>query len=100
MLTVAELRLERLTDSWELTGPDVNRFTLMNEYLSYLADRNYSRQTVRVYGFSLLAFCRWLNTEDMNVDAVTTHVLLRYLAACRQPRRRISTPSIPSGKPR
>ena len=84
MLTVAELRLERLTDSWELTGPDVNRFTLMNEYLSYLADRNYSRQTVRVYGFSLLAFCRWLNTEDMNVDAVTTHVLLRYLAACRQ----------------
>ena len=38
---------------------------LVNEYLSYLADRNYSPQTVRVYGFALLAFCRWLASEDI-----------------------------------
>lgn len=83
-MTDAELRLERLTDNWELIGSDVNRFALVNEYLGYLADRNYSPQTVRVYGFSLLAFCRWLTTEDIDLDAVTTDVLLRYLAACRQ----------------
>lgn len=80
----AELRLERVTDGWVLAGAGVNRFALVNEYLSYLADRNYSPQTVRVYGFSLLAFCRWLASEEIDVEAVSTDVLLRYLAACRQ----------------
>ena len=37
----------------------VNRFALVDEYLSYLSDQNHSPQTIRVYGFSLLAFCLW-----------------------------------------
>lgn len=35
-------------------------------------------------GFDLLAFCRWLRDESLGLDAVTTGVLLRFLAACRQ----------------
>ncbi|HVB50142.1 MAG TPA: tyrosine-type recombinase/integrase [Acidimicrobiales bacterium] len=79
-----KLRLEQRAESWSLAGADVTRFKLVNEYLSYLSDRNYSPQTVRVYGFSLLAFCRWLTSENVELDAVNTDVLLRYLAACRQ----------------
>ena len=55
-----ELRLERHGGGWALAGGAVDQFGLVNEYLGYLADRNYSAQTVRVYGFALLAFCRWL----------------------------------------
>lgn len=80
----AELRLERNDDGWALAGRGASRFGLVNEYLSYLVDRNYSLQSVRVYGFSLLAFCRWLSSEEIPLDSVTTDVLLRYLAACRQ----------------
>jgi len=39
---------------------------------------------VRTYGYGLLAFCRWLVGEGIEVEAVTTDVLLRFLAACRQ----------------
>jgi integrase/recombinase XerD len=56
---------------------------LVNDYLSHLADRNYSPRTIRTYGFGLLAFCRWLDDEDLDLAAVTTDVLLRFLAACR-----------------
>lgn len=80
----AELCLERNDDGWALAGRAAARFALVNEYLSYLVDRNYSLQSVRVYGFSLLAFCRWLSAEEIALDSVTTDVLLRYLAACRQ----------------
>jgi integrase/recombinase XerD len=58
----------------------------VNEYLAYLADRNYSPRTVRAYGFDLLAFCRWLAAEDVGLAGATTDVLLRFLAACRQAR--------------
>lgn len=57
---------------------------LVNDYLGYLADRNYSPQTVRAYAFSLLPFCRWLTDEAIALDAVTTDVLLRFLAWCRK----------------
>jgi integrase/recombinase XerD len=80
----SELRLERIAGGWALAGVGAERFVMVNEYLSYLADRNYSPQTVRVYGFSLLAFCRWLAGEEIALDAVTADVLLRYLTACRQ----------------
>jgi site-specific recombinase XerD len=80
------LRLEQRDDGWVLAGSDAGRFGLVNEYLGYLADRNYSPQTVRAYGFDLLAFCRWLAVEDLQVADVTTDVLLRFLAACRQAR--------------
>jgi site-specific recombinase XerD len=72
-------------DGWRLAGGDDagGAVVLANEYLGYLADRNYSRQTVRAYAFALLALCRWLGGERVGLDAVTTDVLLRYLAACR-----------------
>jgi integrase/recombinase XerD len=86
-----QLLLEKRDDIWMLAGVEADRFGLVNEYLSYLADRNYSPQTVRAYGFSLLAFCRWLVSEELPLGAVTTDVLLRYLAACR----RVTVPGRP-----
>jgi len=77
------LFLEQAGDGWLLAGDDVGRFGLVNEYLSYLVDRNYSPRTVRSYGYGLLAFCRWLDGEDIELAAVTTDVLVRFLAACR-----------------
>ncbi len=70
---------------WRLVGdaPD-DTVALINDYLEYLGDRNYSPQTVRAYAFALLAFCRWLSSEGISVEAITTDVLLRFLAACRQ----------------
>ena len=41
---------------WQLTGQGAAGFGLVNDYLGYLADRNYSPRTVRAYGFDLLAF--------------------------------------------
>jgi integrase/recombinase XerD len=80
------LRLEQRDGEWILAGPGAERFGLVNEYMSHLADRNYSPRTVRAYGFDLLAFCRWLGDQDVELAAVTTDVLLRFLAACRQAR--------------
>ncbi len=79
-----KLRLvERGAGCWRLSGADASNFGLVDDYLSYLADRNYSPQTVRVYGYALLALCRWLMSENIALDDVTTDALLRYLAACR-----------------
>ena len=60
---------------------------LCNDYLGYLADRRYSPASVRAYAFDLLHFARWLDREDLGLDAVDTDALLRYLAACRAGRR-------------
>ena len=46
-------------------GPDSGRFALVNEFLAYLADRNYSPGTVRAYTFDLLHFARWLPGEGI-----------------------------------
>src|SRR5271165_4594110 len=56
---------------------------LCNDYLGYLADRRYSPASVRAYAFDLLHFARWLDREDLGLDAVDTDALLRYLAASR-----------------
>lgn len=77
------LRLERDGADFRLAGDGADGFGLVNEYLGYLADRNYSPRSVRAYGFDLLAFCRWLADEHLELDAVTTEVLLRFMAACR-----------------
>jgi site-specific recombinase XerD len=82
----SSLRLEERERGWALAGPGSADFMLVNEYLAHLGDRNYSVRTVRAYGFDLLAFCRWLVTEDIALTAVTTDVLLRFLAACREAR--------------
>lgn len=59
---------------------------MVNEYLSHLVDRNYSSKTVHAYGYDLLAYCRWLSTEDIAITAVTTDVLLAFLKAVRKTR--------------
>lgn len=61
MSSSMDLRLARHEEGWALAGPEAFRFGLVNEYLSYLLDRNYSLATVRAYGYDLLAFCRWLS---------------------------------------
>ena len=80
------LILERVEGGWRLAGDDAVRFGLVNDYLGYLADRNYSPRTIRTYGFGLLAFCRWLADEDLELGEVSTDVLLRFLKACRTER--------------
>lgn len=80
------LFVEQIESGWVLAGDDMDRFGLVNDFLSYLVDRNYSPQTVRSYAFSLVAFCRWLAVEQIELSTVTTDVLLRFLAACRTER--------------
>jgi site-specific recombinase XerD len=58
----------------------------INDYLSYVADRGYSPQTVRAYAYDLLHFSRWLGGEGVHLAAVGTDTLLRYLAANREAR--------------
>jgi len=70
---------------WELTG--AGELSLVNGFLGYVADRGYSPGTVRAYAFDLLHFARWLAGDGTGLDAVTTDVLLRYLAANRAERR-------------
>jgi len=84
MIGEAGLRLEERDGVWALTGPAAHRFGLVDEYLAYLCDRNYSPKTVRAYGYDLLAFCRWLVAEEQPLSGVTTEVLLRFLRACRE----------------
>jgi site-specific recombinase XerD len=80
----AELKAATVDGSWVLVGSGVTAFSLVNEYLSYLADRRYSPRTVRAYTFDLLHFCRWLLADGTALDAVSTDTLLRFLAACRE----------------
>ena len=87
------LRLERGPAGWRLVGPSVVGFELINDYLGYLVDRNFSPQTVRAYGFGLLAFARWLDGEGIELAAVTTETLLGFLRACRE----ASVPGRPAG---
>ncbi|MDZ7577955.1 MAG: tyrosine-type recombinase/integrase, partial [Candidatus Nanopelagicales bacterium] len=82
----SDLRLAGCEGGWAVAGPAASRFALVDEYLAYLIDRNYSPKTVRSYGFDLLAFCRWLADEELALTAVTTDVLLGYLRACREAR--------------
>jgi site-specific recombinase XerD len=84
VITESGLRLEERDGGWALAGPAAPGFVLVDDYLAYLADRNYSPKTVRAYGYDLLAFCRWLAAEDLPLAAVATEVLLRFLRACRE----------------
>ncbi|WP_402373930.1 tyrosine-type recombinase/integrase [Isoptericola rhizosphaerae] len=80
----AGLRLQEHDGQWVLTGEAAARFGLANDYLEHLRDRNYSPATVRAYGYDLLAFCRWLAEQDVDLDTVETNTLLDYLRACRE----------------
>jgi site-specific recombinase XerD len=88
------LRLEERNGRWALAGPAAEAFGLVDDYLAYLVDRNYSPRTVRAYAFDLLHVCRWLVDEGLGLDEATTDTLLRYLAACRMAR----LPGRPGGK--
>jgi len=80
-----DLRVALEGDQWQLFSESTSDLvTLVNDYLGYLGDRNYSPQTVRTYAFALLAFCRWIACEEIELDGVSTEVLLDYLRACRQ----------------
>jgi site-specific recombinase XerD len=68
---------------WCLRGAAADRFGLVNEFLGYLADRNFSPGTCRAYAFDLLAFTRWLDSEAVVLADVDVDVLLRFLTACR-----------------
>ena len=82
------LRVQGSGERWRIQGGrrPADR-QLANDYLGYLADRRYSSASVRAYAFDLLHFARWLDREDLGLDAVDTDALLRYLAACRAERR-------------
>jgi site-specific recombinase XerD len=80
-----ELRLEAGTEvSWTLSGPGADKYPLVNQYLGYLADRNYSPRTLRAYGYDLLAFCRWLDSVNIDLGSVTTETVLDFMRYCRQ----------------
>ena len=81
-MTECELQLAEPDGGWTLAGQAALRFV----YLTYLADRNYSRKTVRAYGYDLLAFCLWLVAVDVQLTRVTIEVLLLFLRACRDAR--------------
>ncbi len=82
-MTDAGLKVEASGGSWRISGPGNEAPDLVNAFLAHLADRNYSPRTVRAYAFDLLHFCRWLVSEGITPEEVTTDVLLRFLAACR-----------------
>ena len=82
-MTDAGLKVETSGGNWRISGPGGEALGLVNAFLAHLADRNYSPRTVRAYAFDLLHFCRWLASEGIAPEEVTTDVLLRFLAACR-----------------
>jgi len=85
MTNQRELRLEVGTEvPWVLSGPRASKYVLVNDYLGYLADRNYSPRTLRAYGYDLLAFCRWLDIVDVDLASVTTDTVLEFMRYCRQ----------------
>lgn len=69
---------------WRLEGDDPPLLVDANEYLRYLADRNYSPRTIRTYGYGLQAFFRWLVAVELTVSIVNTQDVLAFLTACRQ----------------
>jgi hypothetical protein len=64
-----------------LAGVGSDRFGLVNEFLDYLADRNYSPRTRRSYAFDLLVFTRWLDAEGVDLAAVDVDVRVFYQSA-------------------
>ena len=69
---------------WQLRGAAAEKFDLVNQFLGYLADRNFSPRTCRSYAYDLLAFARWLTGEQLGLAEVNGDVLLRFLTACRE----------------
>lgn len=82
MVMRSRLKVIGVVGGWGLTGADSADVRLVNDYLGYLADRRYAAGTLRSYAFDLLALCRWLLEEDVELKVVDTATLLRFLASC------------------
>ena len=78
-----ELVAERRDGGWVIAGTGFDGLGAINDFLGYLADRNYAALTVRAYAYDLLHFARWMAGEGLALEVVDTSVLLRYIAACR-----------------
>src|SRR5215472_8609824 len=88
MPDAGSLRVLGSGERWRIDGAWGSQdLQLCDDYLGYLADRRYSPASVRAYAFDLLHFARWLAGQGLGLGAVTTDVLLRYLAACRAEHR-------------
>ena len=68
---------------WCLRGSAVDEVGLVNEFLAYLANRNFSPRTCRAYAYDLLAFMRWLVAEGLALSDVDVDVM-PVLTACRE----------------
>jgi hypothetical protein len=68
---------------WCLRGSAVDEVGLVNEFLAYLANRNFSPRTCRAYAYDLLAFMRWLVAEGLASSDVDVDVM-PVLTACRE----------------
>jgi len=80
------VRLERDGDDWQLACVKDRLVAEANQYLGYLADRNYSPRTIRAYGHGRLACSRWLHTSGLTAQEVSTDDVLAFLPECRQER--------------
>ncbi len=80
---LSELRVDAVESGWVLAGEGFDGLDLVNEFLGYLADRNYAPLTVRAYAYDLLHFARWMADSELSIEAVDVDVLLRYMRACR-----------------
>jgi len=78
-----QLRAEQRDGRWWLVGPGSGELDVVNSFLGYLSDRGYSPRTVRSYAYDLLAFGRWLASEQLGLEQVRTDVLLRFLTFSR-----------------
>src|SRR5664280_1510084 len=70
MTDSTQLRFEQDGERWQLTGTDARRFELVNDYLGYLADRNYSPRPGRAYGYDLeiavAEYIDWFNHRRLH----------------------------------
>jgi site-specific recombinase XerD len=76
-------RVQAVDGDWVVAGPPAAGLRLINDYLGYLADRRYAPGTRRSYAFDLLALCRWLDEEHLQLEEVDTAALLRFIASCQ-----------------
>lgn len=82
MAAAEEFRVEECEGGWVVSGPAGTCLRLVNDYLGYLGDRRYAPGTRRSYAFDLLALCRWLAEQQLQLEQVETATMLRFLTSC------------------
>lgn len=66
----------------------------VNRFLDSLAVRGLSERTIRIYGYDLLNFWRWLSQTEINLANITRNSLLEYIRYQRQDASFISATTI------